>query len=1074
MLNPLGAAPMVSQVRWVAAVATLAVALLFGTVSATESNFTTSKGGFLSFDDVKGKPYEVDFDGRSFAVGGQRTLWVSGSVHPARVPPGEWLSTLQLMKSNGLNMVQIYVFWNMYEPTASGMGDPTNTDWGAVDLKKFVALAGDVGLFVNLRVGPYVCAEWKFGGLPLWLMNNTKYPTLRLRTNEPTWMALTGDWFQRVTYEVAEFLAPLGGPIVLTQVENELAWDAPVEYVEWAGTMARAALVNAVHKATSGLSAGTSDDTDEIVAKNSLAFTNAEDARIIPVLMCEGSVSKNTVPACNGPTCAEYLTDQHSRADMNIESDDDGSGYEKKVLVDYPGVWTENEGGYQTWGGSAEKPTAYFWGRGADDLAWASMRWFARGGSHMNYYMFAGGNNFGTTEGDAMQTAYATDVNVCPDGLPNEPKFSHLGNMHAALKKVAPALLGVQAQVGKAVFLPHRGVLVADDDGDGVWDGATHVPLTYGALTGNGELGVGGGKKERSDKKSLIRQRATSARSSTRVRSSTLSKSLSKKDEKGRRKHGALLHNTLLVDSLGMNSGVVSDVFVSEASDAFTEVSSRPDFVQSTKQEGFGEVSGNVVAFEYDSEFDDSFVAFLENNSPRAVVADFRGGAFQLNSYSSVLVVGDMGDLRSGNGGMEVVYNTSQVPVVKQLRKVKKDVAKLFDLRVWNEPIALDPGMLSRTKSVTSQYPLPQIALTGDTSEYLWYHASFQAPSNFDESDGDVLPPVLWLKIIGRAANVYSVFIDGFPVESVADETHSPSSQNQEIEHWVSLGRHAKSHVRTLAILSESLGVSNYPIFPNTAPSDFEKGVVYAEVKREGTSTRFPNPSDCFDGCPPVSTVYYIRHKRAVSPPTLVTVCPYIAIHILLAHTILTLFWQNSKDNDEILPFLTIKNADTVGDTWRMRVGLYGEQMRLFDPNQTKTSSVRWSSVEPKARVDGVTWVSAKFSMPSDWDRRKETVLLDASSMGRGHVWVNGHDLGRYWNLLRKDESLTQTQRFYVVPNEWLRLHAGDANEVVFAEIAGAFVDATIATSSMERVAPEEAESAAFAVTGAGQKACEF
>lgn len=496
------------------------------------------------------------------------------------------------------------------------------------------------------------------------------------------------------------------------------------------------------------------------------------------------------------------------------------------------------------------------------------------------------------------------------------------------------------------------------------------------------------------------------------MRSSTLSKSLSKKDEKGRRKHGALLHNTLLVDSLGMNSGVVSDVFVSEASDAFTEVSSRPDFVQSTKQEGFGEVSGNVVAFEYDSEFDDSFVAFLENNSPRAVVADFRGGAFQLNSYSSVLVVGDMGDLRSGNGGMEVVYNTSQVPVVKQLRKVKKDVAKLFDLRVWNEPIALDPGMLSRTKSVTSQYPLPQIALTGDTSEYLWYHASFQAPSNFDESDGDVLPPVLWLKIIGRAANVYSVFIDGFPVESVADETHSPSSQNQEIEHWVSLGRHAKSHVRTLAILSESLGVSNYPIFPNTAPSDFEKGVVYAEVKRE--------------------------------------------------------------DNDEILPFLTIKNADTVGDTWRMRVGLYGEQMRLFDPNQTKTSSVRWSSVEPKARVDGVTWVSAKFSMPSDWDRRKETVLLDASSMGRGHVWVNGHDLGRYWNLLRKDESLTQTQRFYVVPNEWLRLHAGDANEVVFAEIAGAFVDATIATSSMERVAPEEAESAAFAVTGGGQKACEF
>ena len=81
-----------------------------------------------------------------------------------------------------------------------------------------------------------------------------------------------------------------------------------------------------------------------------------------------------------------------------------------------------------------------------------------------------------------MATAYATDVNVCPDGLPNEPKFSHLGNMHAALREAAPVCLGAAPQVGRAAFLPHHGVLVGDADGDGLWEGAERVPLTDEAV----------------------------------------------------------------------------------------------------------------------------------------------------------------------------------------------------------------------------------------------------------------------------------------------------------------------------------------------------------------------------------------------------------------------------------------------------------------------------------------------------------------------------------------------------------------------------------------------------------------
>ena len=976
------------------ALAALTAATLLGSAAGTGSGatpaFSTSEGAFLTFDHMKGAPYAVEYDGRSFAVGGQRTLWLSGSVHPARVPPGEWASTLRQMRRNGLNMVQVYVFWNAHEPSASGAafsGAPGSTDWDVVDLKRFVSIAASEGLFVNLRVGPYVCAEWKFGGLPLWLMNATAYPELALRTNEPTWMRLMGDWFRRVVSHLAEFLAPVGGPIVLTQVENELAYDAPEEYVRWTGAMAREAVRDAL---------ATAVEASETLANVSSLSTG--DAPLIPILMCEGSVAPNAVPACNGPTCAEYLTDPGSRGDMVIDADD-AEREPKRVLVDFPGVWTENEGGYQTWGGSPTEPAAYFWGRGADDVAWASMRWFARGGAHMNYYMYVGGNNFGRTGGDAITTAYATDVNVCPDGLPNEPKFSHLGNMHAALREVAPALLGAKPQVGRAVFLPHHGVMVGDVDGDGLWEGVEHVPLTDEAVkAGHGVMGETREKKSR-------RNGLAHRRGDRRDGSDSVAKT------------GAV------TDALSRGRETVSDAFAKEASDAFAEVTSRKRATRlRAAAPPFEEVSGNVVAFEYDSRTDDGFAAFLENNSPRVVVADFKGGAFTLAAWSSVLVAGDASDLTSGRGGMRVVFNSSDVPRSETLRRVRPAKSGFRDWRAWREPVALDPRVLRETFSVTAPNPLPQIALTGDTTDFLWYHASFQAP---DLGEGEPLVPKLWLKIVGRAANRYSVYLDGEPVAAVSDETHSPSAQNQEIEHWVDLGRVAKTHVRALSILSESLGVSNYPIFPGNRPGDFEKGVASAEVRRE--------------------------------------------------------------DTDEALAFLQARGADAPGHKWRMRAGLHGEALGLQSAKQRRSGGEKkgearrgddeeaypkWTPVAPGAEAPGVTWLRAAFDADALALAPGDALLLDARGLGRGHAWVNGHDLGLYWTVPRNDASFVETQRYYVVPREWL---VRGENEAVFAEVGGvASFGAALAVARMERASEDEAAEAILAVTGGRQRACEF
>ncbi|KAL8103395.1 hypothetical protein AgCh_027823 [Apium graveolens] len=55
---------------------------------------------------------------------------------------------------------------------------------------RFLKTVQKAGLYANLRVEPYVCAKWNFGGFPVWL----KYvPGISFRTdNEPFKMAMKG------------------------------------------------------------------------------------------------------------------------------------------------------------------------------------------------------------------------------------------------------------------------------------------------------------------------------------------------------------------------------------------------------------------------------------------------------------------------------------------------------------------------------------------------------------------------------------------------------------------------------------------------------------------------------------------------------------------------------------------------------------------------------------------------------------------------------------------------------------------------------------------------------------------
>jgi beta-galactosidase len=118
-----------------------------------------------------------------------------------------------MARAMGLNAVTVYTFWNAHEP------QPGKYDFsGDLDVAAFVREAQKQGLYVILRPGPYVCAEWELGGLPSWLL---KDPATRLRTTDPRYMDPTRAWLKRLGKELAPLQAARGGPILAVQVENE-------------------------------------------------------------------------------------------------------------------------------------------------------------------------------------------------------------------------------------------------------------------------------------------------------------------------------------------------------------------------------------------------------------------------------------------------------------------------------------------------------------------------------------------------------------------------------------------------------------------------------------------------------------------------------------------------------------------------------------------------------------------------------------------------------------------------------------------------------------------------------------
>jgi beta-galactosidase len=177
--------------------------------------------------------------GNEFQMDGQAFRYISGTFHYFRQHPDGWEDTIKKMATGGLNAIQTYVAWNIHEPSEGNYNFK-----GLADIERFLTLCKQYNMYVILRPGPYICAEWDFGGFPGWLTQHLG--ANQFRRNDATYLKYVDAWLKVLFQKVAPFMYLKGGPIIVVQIENEYGYfDAcDQKYLQHLADLTKAALGN--------------------------------------------------------------------------------------------------------------------------------------------------------------------------------------------------------------------------------------------------------------------------------------------------------------------------------------------------------------------------------------------------------------------------------------------------------------------------------------------------------------------------------------------------------------------------------------------------------------------------------------------------------------------------------------------------------------------------------------------------------------------------------------------------------------------------------------------------------------
>ncbi len=155
-----------------------------------------------------------EFKNADFFLDGKPFQIISGEMHPARIPKMYWKHRIQMAKAMGCNTIAAYFFWNYHEDKNRKFDFRSENR----DVAEFIKICQQEGLWVIARPGPYVCAEWDFGGIPPYLL---QYPDLKIRCLDTRYMTAVSRYVKAIAKELQPLQITKGGPILMLQIENE-------------------------------------------------------------------------------------------------------------------------------------------------------------------------------------------------------------------------------------------------------------------------------------------------------------------------------------------------------------------------------------------------------------------------------------------------------------------------------------------------------------------------------------------------------------------------------------------------------------------------------------------------------------------------------------------------------------------------------------------------------------------------------------------------------------------------------------------------------------------------------------
>ncbi len=289
--------------------------------------------------------------GNQFIKDGEPVKLISGAVHYFRNMPDTWTDIFKKMRAMGLNCVETYCAWNMHEKK------PGEFDFsGNLDIASFIRAAEAEGLMVIVRPGPYICAEWEFGGLPWWIQTDD---TMEIRCSNEAYIRYFDRYLEKMFEQVRPLLVTNGGPVIMLQCENEYGYYGDdKKYLEY-------------------------------------LYKSYRDKGIdVPLFTSDGTSKDNLLDGyIDG--CMATLN-FGSRVEENFRAHEELFPDQPKMCME---MWN---GWFDAWGDEYHHTTS------AEDYAKVVDDMLAKGS--LNMYMFIGGTNFGFMSGANHYERFAPDV----------------------------------------------------------------------------------------------------------------------------------------------------------------------------------------------------------------------------------------------------------------------------------------------------------------------------------------------------------------------------------------------------------------------------------------------------------------------------------------------------------------------------------------------------------------------------------------------------------------------------------------------------------------------------------------